>query len=122
MINDSTYILGLCTMGNSSAALFKDGELIAAVEEERLSRKKNSSFPYLSINEVLYNAGIKLEDVSIISIYWQPWRIISRAKGTLKKVFSFSNSRKSILKKTNDLFNNFSSYDGGSWLDLFFIK
>ena len=34
------YTLGLCTMSTSSAALFKNGTLIAAVEEERLSRKK----------------------------------------------------------------------------------
>ena len=34
-------------MGNSSAALFRDGFLIAAVEEERLSRIKNDNrFPY----------------------------------------------------------------------------
>ena len=38
-----TYILGLCTMGNSAASLFKDGILIAAVEEERISRIKNIS-------------------------------------------------------------------------------
>ena len=41
MINvKTTYTLGICTMGSSSAALFKNGVLISAVEEERLSRRK----------------------------------------------------------------------------------
>ena len=35
------YILGLTTLGDSAAAIIKDGELIAAVEEERFSRKKH---------------------------------------------------------------------------------
>lgn len=34
------YTLGLATMDNSAAALFGDGKLIAAVENERLSRVK----------------------------------------------------------------------------------
>ena len=34
MNKNYSYTLGLCTMGTSAAALFKDGTLIAAVEEE----------------------------------------------------------------------------------------
>ena len=53
------YTLGLCTMGTSSAALFRDGFLIAAVEEERLSRIKNDNkFPHNAIKEVLDIEGI----------------------------------------------------------------
>ena len=37
----SKYVLGLCTMNNSSAAIFSGDKLIAAVEEERLTRIKN---------------------------------------------------------------------------------
>ncbi len=41
------YILGLTTLGDSAASLIKDGELIAAAEEERFSRvKHHSGFPY----------------------------------------------------------------------------
>lgn len=44
------YILGLTTLGDSAAALVKDGELVAAVEEERFSRKKHHvGFPYRAI-------------------------------------------------------------------------
>ena len=54
------YTLGLCTMGNSAAALFRDGVLIAAVEEERLTRIKNDGrFPYNAIKEVLSIEKIK---------------------------------------------------------------
>jgi hypothetical protein len=39
-------LLGLCTMGTSAAALVRDGVLVAAIEEERLSRVKNDgAFP-----------------------------------------------------------------------------
>ena len=37
------YILGLTTLGDSAATLIKDGEMIAAAEEERFSRKKHHS-------------------------------------------------------------------------------
>ena len=66
------YTLGLCTMDNSAAALFSDGELIAAVEEERLSRIKNDgAFPYKSIDEVLSIQGIEFDELDVIAIYWQ---------------------------------------------------
>ena len=43
------YIFGLTTLGDSAATLIKDGEIIAAAEEERFSRKKHhSGFPFLS--------------------------------------------------------------------------
>ena len=57
MINvKTTYTLGICTMGSSSAALFKNGVLISAVEEERLSRRKNDNrfgFKLTLLDEVL---------------------------------------------------------------------
>ncbi len=110
-------------MGTSSAALFKNGDLIAAIEEERLTRKKNdNSFPHLSIDEVLDIAGISLKDVSVVAVYWKPWKILTRAKGTLKKIFLSSDSRKSILKRAKELFTSSSKNNDGSWLDLFFIK
>ncbi len=48
------YFLGLSTMGNSSACLFRDNKLLYAIEEERLSRIKNdSSFPKFAIKKAL---------------------------------------------------------------------
>ena len=75
------YILGLTTLGDSAASLIKDGELIAAVEEERFSRKKHhSGFPYKAIEFCLDHAGITLKDVAHVGHYWKPW--ILRHKAT----------------------------------------
>jgi carbamoyltransferase len=51
-------VLGLGTGGDSGAALVEDGELVAAVNEERLSRMKLVvGFPRASIREVLRLSG-----------------------------------------------------------------
>jgi carbamoyltransferase len=53
------YILGIHDGHNSGATLLKDGEIVAAVCEERLSRKKNElGYPRRSIDEVLSIADI----------------------------------------------------------------
>ena len=118
-----TYILGLCTMDNSSAALLKDGRLIAAVEEERLSRIKNDgSFPHLAIKEVLSIENIALKDVSEIAVYWQPWRIWTRGWGTAKKLMSSSNSRMNIVPRIKEVFYASDKINSGTWPDLFRIK
>lgn len=58
------YILGLNAYHpDSSAALIKDGKLIAAVEEERFNRVKHwSGFPTLSIQYCL-NVGAVTPDM-----------------------------------------------------------
>src|SRR6266849_3901758 len=65
-----TYILGLNTFhADSGAALLKDGELVAAVAEERLSRVKHfAGFPAEAIREVLDIGGIGIGDVDHIGI------------------------------------------------------
>src|ERR1035437_3142125 len=74
------YILGLTTLGDSAGALIKDGELIAAVEEERFSRvKHHSGFPYRSIQFCLDQAGITLKDVEHVGHYWKPWILRHKA-------------------------------------------
>jgi len=51
--------------GDASAALLKDGELVGAVEEERLNRRKHcAGFPALSVKEVLAGAGVAAADVA----------------------------------------------------------
>ena len=123
MSKKDAYTLGLCTMGTSSAALFKNGYLIAAVEEERLTRIKNDNqFPNLAIKEVLDIEGIKLADVSNIAIYWQPWRVFTRVVGTLKKMMISSNSRQSIFNRVQKIFTPSTISKDGSWFDLFQIK
>jgi carbamoyltransferase len=62
-------ILGLNAFhADSSAALVRDGRLIAAVEEERLRRVKHwAGFPIQSIEFCLREAGLRLKDVDHIA-------------------------------------------------------
>src|SRR5215203_4993691 len=82
------YILGLTTLGDSAASLIKDGKLVAAVEEERFSRKKHhSGFPYHAIQFCLDQAGITLKDVEHVGHYWKPWILRHKAMQAVKSAF-----------------------------------
>jgi len=65
-------ILGLNTyLHDSSAALYQDGRLVFAIEEERLSRiKKDNRFPRLSIQAALDQARIGIDDLDAIAFGW----------------------------------------------------
>ncbi|MGW7073335.1 carbamoyltransferase family protein [Streptomyces sp. NPDC054855] len=57
---------------DAAAALTIDGEVVAAVEEERLSRvKKTSDFPADAIRWCLDSAGVELDQVDVVAF---PWR------------------------------------------------
>ncbi|HEO66113.1 MAG TPA: hypothetical protein ENI73_09630, partial [Spirochaetes bacterium] len=120
------YILGITTMGESAAALLKDGILVAAVEEERLSRiKHDGSFPLKSIKYCLDEENIKMADIDHIAIYWQPWRVKTRAYGILSKLFTrpkqFISKLSFAIREFMPSTSNTESYDG-SWSDLFRVK
>ncbi|MBC7903743.1 MAG: carbamoyltransferase [Gemmatimonadaceae bacterium] len=68
------YILGINAYhADSSAAIFKDGEMIAATEEERFTRVKHwAGFPALAIKFCLQEAGISLAQVDYITIGRDP--------------------------------------------------
>ncbi len=65
-----TYILGLNAYhGDAAACLVKDGELVAAAEEERFRRIKHwGGFPSESIRYCLKEAGIGLGDVAHVAV------------------------------------------------------
>ncbi|WP_438028725.1 carbamoyltransferase family protein [Sorangium sp. So ce233] len=55
--------------GDASAALLVDGQLVAAAEEERLSRIKHcAGFPRLAVEYCLSAAGARVEDIDHIAI------------------------------------------------------
>ena len=59
---------------NASAALLVDGQLVAAVEEERLNRVKYAAgLPVRAIQYCLNEAGAKLTDVDHIAVPRDPW-------------------------------------------------
>lgn len=68
------YILGINAYhADSSAAIFKDGVMIAATEEERFTRIKHwAGFPVLAIQFCLREAGISLAQVDHITIGRDP--------------------------------------------------
>lgn len=70
----ATYILGISAYyHDSAAALLCDGEIIAAAQEERFSRKKHDSrFPEHAINYCLKEAGIDLLDLKEVVFYDKP--------------------------------------------------
>ena len=68
------YILGLsCYYHDSAAALLKNGEIIAAAQEERFSRKKHDSrFPKNAVSYCLKSQGINLSDINEVVYYEKP--------------------------------------------------
>jgi predicted NodU family carbamoyl transferase len=78
---------------DSAAALLVNGEIVAAAQEERFTRKKfDASFPVNATKYVLMEAGVEAKDLT--------WLCTQR----LKKFF-IRNSRmgqgENVLKKTN---------------------
>jgi len=70
-----TIILGISAFYHDSAAsLIIDGDIIAAAQEERFTRKKHdSSYPENAINYVLLEGGVTLEQVDYIAFYDKPF-------------------------------------------------
>ena len=68
------YILGISAFyHDSAAALVKDGEIIAAAQEERFSRKKHDQdFPEFAVEYCLKQAGIKASDLEDAVFYEKP--------------------------------------------------
>ena len=68
------YNLGIsCYYHDSAAAILKDGHVVAAVEEERFSRKKfDDGFPNMAIDWCLKEVGISPEEIDSIAFYDKP--------------------------------------------------
>jgi carbamoyltransferase len=68
------YILGINAYhGDAAAALIKDGELVAAAEEERFNRQKHcAGFPTQAIRYCLRTAGISASDIDHVGISRDP--------------------------------------------------
>jgi carbamoyltransferase len=96
----STYVLGLsCFYHDSAAALLRDGQIVAACQEERLSRKKHDSdFPMRAIKYVLREAGIGVTDLDAVGFYDKPLLKFERMLSTYIATFprSFNSFRKAM--------------------------
>jgi carbamoyltransferase len=59
---------------DSAAAVLVDGEIVAAAQEERFTRKKHdSSFPIHACRYVLEEAGLRYKDLTAVSFYDKPF-------------------------------------------------
>ena len=70
----STHILGISAFYHDSAAcLLRDGELLAAAQEERFTRKKHDAdFPTHAVKFCLETAGVDVSEVDYVGFYDKP--------------------------------------------------
>jgi len=69
------HVLGIsCYFHDAAAALLRDGQLVAAAEEERFSRKKHDyEFPGHAIDFCLKTAGIEAHDLDYVVFFEKPF-------------------------------------------------
>ncbi len=79
------YILGISGHHrDAAAALLKDGQIVAAIEEEKLVRVKHvgisqcGGLPYEAIGYCLEAAGIGIDDIDYVTYYQKPRRLLNR--------------------------------------------
>ena len=88
---------------DSAAALLRDGEVVAAAQEERFSRLKHDArFPAHAVQYCLDEAGAKLDDLASIVFYEKPFlkfeRLLETYLGTAPRGFrSFRPNRPAAL-------------------------
>ena len=115
-------ILGISAFYHDSAAcILVNGEIIAAAQEERFTRKKHDpSYPENAINFVLKFAGLKLNEIDQIVFFEKPFLKFERLLETYvafapKGFLSFSKAMplwiKDKLFQKNLLFNKLKEHD-----------
>ena len=115
-------ILGISAFYHDSAAcILLNGEIIAAAQEERFTRKKHdASYPYNAINFVLEYANLKLSQIDQVVFYEKPFLKFERLLETYVALApkGFGQFTKSIpiwlnekLFQKNFLFNKLKLHD-----------
>ncbi len=117
------WILGInpCIYGmnyhDPSASLFKNNKLICAIEEERLNREKGSKgiFPIKAIKKCCEISKIKLNDIDLISVGYNPEKRDNRINLEFFKIFNNLKLAEKLdninegKKYTKDEIRNFSN-------------
>ena len=117
------YNLGIsCYYHDSAAALLKDGKVIAAVEEERFSRKKfDDDFPRMAIEWCLKETNISPEQIDSVAFYDKPILKFERLLDNYiavapRGLYSFLNTIPKWLHKRlwikNDIMNSLKGFNG----------
>ena len=117
-----TSILGISAFYHDSAAcILVDGEILAAAQEERFTRKKHDpSYPYNAVEFVLNYANLRLNQIDQIVFFEKPFLKFERLLETYvafapKGFLSFSKAMPLWLKEKlfqkNFLFNELKEHD-----------
>ena len=124
------YLLGISAYYHDSAAcLIKDGEIIAAAQEERFTRKKHdAAFPHNSIKYCLKEANIDSHQINNVVFYEKPFVKFERLLETYlafapRGFSSFKSSmplwikdklfqKKNIIKELEKTFNKEINWKG----------
>jgi carbamoyltransferase len=86
--------------GNASAALVSDGELVAAVEEERFNRVKYAAgFPSAAIQYCLKEAGITLAEIDHVAVPRNPYARLGTKLWYALRMPSFARERVRVIAK-----------------------
>jgi carbamoyltransferase len=83
------HILGIsCYYHDAAAALLRDGQLVAAAEEERFSRKKHDfDFPANAIQFCLREVGIDGRDLDYVVFFEKPFRKFDRILASVLQTY-----------------------------------
>ncbi|MBF0570140.1 MAG: carbamoyltransferase [Candidatus Omnitrophica bacterium] len=116
------YILGISAYyHDSAAALLRDGEIMAAAQEERFTRQKHDAgFPKNAIQCCLKEAGITIKDVSHVAFYEKPFVKLERLLLTYLNyapfgLLSFLKAMPAWLKEKIFLKDAIIAELGGDW-------
>ena len=86
--------------GNASAAVVCDGQLVAAVEEERFNRVKYAAgFPLAAIRYCLKEAGLKLGEIDHVAVPRNPLARLGTKLFYALRMPSFARGRAKVLVK-----------------------
>jgi carbamoyltransferase len=86
--------------GNASAAILCDGQLVAAVEEERFNRVKYAAgFPAAAIRYCLQTAGITAAEIDHVAVPRNPYARLGTKLFYALRMPSFARERAKVLAK-----------------------
>ena len=96
-----SIILGLnCNHADSSACVIKNGELLIAIEEERINRVKHwAGLPVKSIEECLKYTNIKIDEITDISVNTNPMSNIKEKIIIFLKNYLLGKKKYEIVKR-----------------------
>ena len=93
-------IIGIHDGHNAAAALLDDGEITFAIQEERITRNKNENgIPTLSIQELLNEYNLSIDNIDIVALNGAYMRYEGLDRNALMNDYELSKNYISFLKE-----------------------